>query len=164
MTNLFTLDGRGAQSNPVNRFDKIQRERTPLFYEDPMNPSIKTKFIKVLAKTIVNKVESPDIHLDFSINPYQGCEHGCVYCYARVTHNYWGYSAGLDFESIISAKMNAPQLLESKLKSKKWKASPIMMSGNTDCYQPIERKLEISQKLLQIFWRYRHPVAIVTKK
>jgi DNA repair photolyase len=163
MSELFSIDGRGAQSNPVNRFDKHITEWSPLIYEDPSNPTIKTRYINVRAKTIINKVESPDIQFDYSLNPYQGCEHGCVYCYARVTHNYWGYSAGLDFESIITIKSNAPQLLEQKLKSKKWKASAIMMSGNTDCYQPIERKLQITRKLLQIFWRYRHPVAIVTK-
>lgn len=117
----------------------------------------------VEAKTILNKVESPDIPASWSMNPYQGCEHGCVYCYARNTHPFWGYSAGLDFEQKILVKQKAPKLLEDKLKSKKWKAAPIMLSGNTDCYQPIEKDLEITRQILQILWKYRHPVSIITK-
>jgi len=97
------------------------------------------------------------------MNPYQGCEHGCIYCYARNTHEYWGYSAGLDFERKILYKKNAPQLLEDKLKSKKWEAQNIMLSGNTDCYQPIEKKLEITRKMLQVLLKYKHPVSIITK-
>lgn len=97
------------------------------------------------------------------MNPYQGCEHGCVYCYARNTHRYWGYSAGLDFESIILVKRNAPELLGKALRSKRWQGDPIMLSGNTDCYQPVEKKLGITRRILQVLWEKRHPVGIITK-
>lgn len=125
--------------------------------------SNKTQYIPVFPKTIINKVESPDVGMMYSINPYQGCEHGCVYCYARNAHEYWGYSAGLDFERKILIKKNAPQLLEEKLRHKKWKAHPIVMSGNTDCYQPAEQKFKITRACLEVFLKYKHPVAIITK-
>jgi DNA repair photolyase len=108
-------------------------------------------------------VESPDIGLEYSMNPYQGCEHGCVYCYARNTHPYWGYSAGLDFESKILVKRDAPQLLVKKLSSPSWVAAPIMLSGNTDCYQPVEAKLKITRQMLEVLERFHHPVGIITK-
>jgi DNA repair photolyase len=111
----------------------------------------------------VNKVTSPDIPLSYSLNPYQGCEHGCIYCYARNTHEYYGFSAGLDFESKIIVKKNAPALLEKHLLGKNWNAVPIMLSGNTDCYQPQEKKLEITRRLLKVFAQYHHPVGIITK-
>ncbi len=97
------------------------------------------------------------------MNPYQGCEHGCIYCYARNTHEYWGYSAGLDFERKILYKKNAAILLETKLKSKNWQAQNVMLSGNTDCYQPIEKKIKITRDILKVFLRYKHPVSIITK-
>lgn len=125
--------------------------------------SNKTQYIPVFPKTIVNKVTSPDVGMMYSMNPYQGCEHGCVYCYARNAHEYWGYSAGLDFERKILIKKNALQLLEEKLKNKKWEAYPIVMSGNTDCYQPAEQKFKITRACLEVFLKYRHPVAIITK-
>lgn len=101
--------------------------------------------------------------MNFGINPYQGCEHGCVYCFARNTHPYWGYSAGLDFESVILVKKNAPSLLKKKLSSKSWMGEPVMFSGNTDCYQPIEKKLKISRQCLQIFLDFKNPVGLITK-
>lgn len=157
------LKGRGSQINPHNRFDSKHYGESfhELIHNDETN--IKTKYLKTHAKTIVNVVKSPDISMMYSMNPYQGCEHGCTYCYARNTHQYWGYSAGIDFESIIFVKKNAPELLEKKLKSKNWKAAPIMLSGNTDCYQPIEKKLGITRKILEVYWKYRHPVGIITK-
>ncbi|NND10524.1 MAG: PA0069 family radical SAM protein, partial [Flavobacteriaceae bacterium] len=106
---------------------------------------------------------SPDVGMSYSMNPYQGCEHGCVYCYARNSHEFWGFSAGLDFERRILIKKNAPHLLEQKLKSKNWKACPIVMSGNTDCYQPAEKKFEITRKCLEVFLKYKHPVGIISK-
>lgn len=123
----------------------------------------RTSFLEVFPKTIVNKVASPDIGMEFSMNPYQGCEHGCIYCFARNTHEFWGYSAGLDFERKILVKKNAPQLLEEKIKSKNWKAVTIVMSGNTDCYQPCEKQFEITRSCLEIFLKYKHPVSIITK-
>lgn len=159
------LKGRGTQSDVSNDFlseqlvsehieglDEeflIERPRTELFYESP--------------NKVVNKVTSPDVGMDYSLNPYQGCEHGCIYCYARKTHEYWGFNLGLDFETKLVVKKNAPELLEKHLLQSSWKPKPIILSGNTDCYQPIERKLEITRNLLKVFARYRHPVGIITK-
>ena len=126
-------------------------------------PAGDTQYLPVYPKTILNEVTSPDIPMEYSMNPYQGCEHGCVYCYARNTHPFWGYSAGLDFERKILIKKDAPKLLEKTLRSPKWKATPIMLSGNTDCYQPAEQKYRITRQMLQILWKYRHPVGIITK-
>ncbi|HCW09263.1 MAG TPA: radical SAM protein [Cytophagales bacterium] len=127
----------------------LENPSTQIFFENP--------------KKIINKIESPDLAGMFSLNPYQGCEHGCIYCYARNTHEYYGFSAGLDFESKIIVKKNAPEILEQQLMSKNWNAAPIMLSGNTDCYQPQEKKLEITRKILQVFGKYRHPVSLITK-
>ena len=157
------IKGRGAQINPANRFHNLVYDENPVDWELEEKAEIPTEFIEVYPKTILNKVVSPDIPGDYSMNPYQGCEHGCIYCYARNSHNYWGYSAGLEFESKILVKKNAATLLEAKLKHKNWKATPVMLSGNTDCYQPIEGKLEITRDILKTFWKYRHPVSIITK-
>ncbi len=157
------IKGRGAQINPANRFHNLVYDENPVDWELEDKADIPTDFIEVFPKTILNKVVSPDIPGDYSMNPYQGCEHGCIYCYARNSHNYWGYSAGLEFESKILVKKNAATLLEQKLKHKNWKATPIMLSGNTDCYQPIEGKLEITRDILKTFWKYRHPVSVITK-
>ena len=123
----------------------------------------KTLYLEVFPKTIVNKVTSPDVGMAYSMNMYQGCEHGCIYCYARNSHEYWGYSAGLDFERRILVKKDAPKLLEQLLKKKSWKAQTIVMSGNTDCYQPAEQKFEITRQCLEVFLKYKHPVSIITK-
>lgn len=161
--NLPYKNGRGAQINPRNRF--FSQEKGEDF--DDIDPSgeddLKTKFIEVYPKTIVNKLTSPDVGMYYSLNPYQGCEHGCTYCYARPTHEYWGYSAGTDFERVILVKKNAPELLEEALKKKSWKVQTISISGNTDCYQPCERQYQITRKLLEIMLKYRHPVGIITK-
>ncbi|SCY51413.1 PA0069 family radical SAM protein [Flavobacterium caeni] len=160
--------GRGAQINVPNRFFAHSQETLDDFLnycalegDDPDDN--KTQFLEVFPKTIVNKVDSPDVGMGYSMNVYQGCEHGCIYCYARNSHEYWGYSAGLDFERRILVKKNAPQLLEEKLKSKNWTAHPIVMSGNTDCYQPAERQFQITRQCLEIFLKYKHPVGIITK-
>src|SRR5690606_30906728 len=123
----------------------------------------RTRYLPVFPKTVVNPVKSTDLRMSYSMNPYQGCEHGCIYCYARNSHEYWGYSAGLDFERVILVKETAPALLESKLKGSRWKARTIVLSGNTDCYQPAEKKFGITRKCLEVFLRYRHPVGIITK-
>lgn len=156
-------NGRGAQINPHNRF--FSQEKGDDFDDiDPSEePELKTKFIEVHPKTIVNKLSSPDIGMYYSLNPYQGCEHGCTYCYARPTHEYWGYSAGTDFERVILVKKNAPELLEETLNKKSWKVQTITISGNTDCYQPCERDYQITRRLLEIMLKYRHPVGIITK-
>lgn len=159
--------GQGAQTNPHNRFLEHEKRVDPDYLDylvaEGEKEEHKTNFIEVFPKTIVNKVESPDVHMGWSLNPYQGCEHGCTYCYARNSHEYWGYSAGVDFERVILVKKNAPELLAQTLSKKSWKAAPVTMSGNTDCYQPVERKLEITRQLLEVFWRFRHPVGIISK-
>ncbi len=159
------IKGRGAQHNPHNRYFKQHYERAHEEALDlpPEHEAGRTRFIKVYPKSIVNEVKSPDVGMDFSLNPYQGCEHGCVYCYARNSHEYWGYSAGMDFEKKILVKENAVDLLRQKLDHPAWKPRAIALSGNTDCYQPIERKLGITRALLSTFLEYRHPVGIITK-
>lgn len=158
------FSGRGAQVNPHNRFIKNSyvQEFSEMIDEEMLQEE-QTQYIEVFPKTIVNKVKSPDIQGMYSMNPYQGCEHGCLYCYARTTHEYWGYSSGLDFERKILVKKNAPELLEKAFQKKNWEASPIMLSGNTDCYQPIERKLGITRKILEVCLKYKHPVSLITK-
>lgn len=154
--NSTYLHGRGAQFNPNSPFEQLLKDEYLLVNTD-------TRHIPTHPKTIVNKVESPDIPLPYSINPYQGCEHGCVYCYARNTHPYWGYSAGLDFEKNILIKENVPQLLRAFLDKKNYQVGPIMLSGNTDCYQPAEQKYLLTRKILEICLEYRQPVGIITK-
>lgn len=156
--------GRGAQKQLKNRFlmhEYVQEhlEGIDEFDQDAPGP----KYLPIFPKTIVNKVTSPDVGMDYSINPYQGCEHGCIYCYARNSHEYWGYNPGLDFERVILYKENAPKLLEKHFQNPNWQPKTIVLSGNTDCYQPLERKLEITRSLLQVFQTYKNPVGIITK-
>ncbi len=158
------IKGRGAQYNPVNPYLKQEYVAEHIEgLDEPMLSDSKTVFLKEYPRKIVNKVESPDIGLSYSLNPYQGCEHGCVYCYARNTHQYWGYGAGLDFERKIIVKENAPQTLASQLESKSWQVMPIMLAGNTDCYQPIEARKKLTRQILEVLLQYRHPVSIITK-
>lgn len=162
------IKGRGAQQNTHNRFFELSYETRNDFLEfcridGEEADNNKTQYLPIFPKTIVNKVASPDIGMAYSMNPYQGCEHGCIYCYARNTHEFWGYSAGLDFERKILIKEDAPKLLEAKLKSKNWRACTIVLSGNTDCYQPAEKKFKITRACLEVFYKYRHPVGIITK-
>ncbi len=159
------IKGRGAQNRPDNRFQKssISREHVEGIDEFTHLVPPKTEILYESPKQIVNKIKSPDVGMAYSLNPYQGCEHGCVYCYARTTHEFWGYNSGLDFESKIIVKKNAAALLEKTLLKQSWKVQPIVLSGNTDCYQPIEQKLRITRSLLQVFADYRHPVGIITK-
>ncbi|PQJ78999.1 PA0069 family radical SAM protein [Polaribacter porphyrae] len=162
------IKGRGAQINIHNRFFKEEHVIRDDFLnyceaEQESAENNKTSYLEIYPKTILNKVDSPDIGFKYSMNPYQGCEHGCIYCYARNTHEYWGYSAGLDFERKILYKANAAELLEKKLKNKNWKVENIMFSGNTDCYQPIEKKLKITRKMLQVLLKLKHPVSMITK-
>lgn len=157
-----TVKGQGAQHNPNQRFTKHFYEKNE--YMDELEEEIaKTEFIEVFPKTIVNKVVSPDLDFDYSMNPYQGCEHGCSYCYARPTHEYWNYSAGIDFERKILVKKSAPQLLEFFFQKKGYIPKTIVLSGNTDCYQPCEAKFEITRKLLEVCLKYKNPVGIITK-
>lgn len=155
--------GRGAQLNVHNRFlkQRVVQEHIEMI-DEPLLLDEKTELIETHPKTILNKVESPDV-MGLSMNPYQGCEHGCIYCYARNAHEYWGYSAGLDFERKIIVKRNAAELLEKALSNPKHQPEPIMFSGNTDCYQPVERKLGITRKMLEVLLKYKHPAAMITK-
>lgn len=159
------IRGRGAQINTKNPFlsQELVVEHVEGLDEPLRQEKVLSQFFYDHPKKIVNKVDSPDLAYAYSINPYQGCEHGCAYCYARNSHTYWGFSAGLDFESKIIVKSNAPELLEKYFQNKRWRPQPIMMSGNTDCYQPIERKMELTRRLLKVFLRYGAPVGIVTK-
>lgn len=162
------LKGRGAQKNVHNRFFENRHETLDEYLnfceaEGEEADSNRTKYMEVFPKTFVNKVDSPDVGMMYSANPYQGCEHGCVYCYARNSHEYWGYGAGLDFERNILFKRNAPKLLEEKITSKNWQGSTIVFSGNTDCYQPLERKLEITRKCLEVMLKWKHPTGIISK-
>ena len=150
--------GQGAQRNEINRFEKYTFEP-----EEDDFLKTKTTFTEVFPKTIVNEVKSPDIRMEYSVNPYQGCEHGCSYCFARPTHEFWGFSAGTDFERKIMVKKNAPELLENFFQKRNYVPKTITLSGNTDCYQPAERQFEITRKLLKLCLDYRHPVSILTK-
>ncbi|RED93881.1 PA0069 family radical SAM protein [Marinoscillum furvescens] len=159
------IKGKGAQYNPSNPFsqqaigqyhdegiDEYTHEERPaleLFYETPKN--------------VISTNNSPDLKLPYSVNPYQGCEHGCVYCYARNSHTYWGFSAGLDFESKLIIKKNVASQLASQIQNPRWKVQPIMLSGNTDCYQPIEKKLGLTRQVLEVMLKYRCPVSIISK-
>lgn len=150
--------GRGAQINPTSKYESLRYDNT-----SDQEAEFPTEYIEVRPKTILNKVDSPDIGFSFSLNPYQGCEHGCVYCYARNTHPYWGYSAGMDFERKILIKKDAPQLLADTIKKKSWKTVPLMLAGNTDIYQPAEQTYQITRQILEVCWKYRYPVSLITK-
>lgn len=158
------MKGRGAQYNPQNPY--LKQEYVAEHVEgldEPLLSNSKTEFIPEFPKKVVNKVDSPDVGLGYSLNPYQGCEHGCVYCYARNSHQYWGYGAGLDFERKIIVKENAPEMLAKQLESPNWQVMPIMLAGNTDCYQPIEAKKRLTRRILEVLLQYRHPVSLITK-
>jgi DNA repair photolyase len=157
-----SVRGRGAGSNPGNRFVPLQLERDA-DWDPSEDPALTTVFLQDHSKSIINYNDSPDIGFDASINPYRGCEHGCIYCYARPTHEYLGFSAGLDFESRIMVKEHAPELLRKELSSPRWKPQVIAMSGVTDCYQPVERRLKLTRRCLEVLAEFRNPVVIVTK-
>jgi len=156
--------GRGAQINTTNRFLKNQQVREHVEgIDDWTEKQEATQYIEQEAKSLVNKVDSPDVGMYYSMNPYAGCEHGCIYCYARNTHEYWGYSAGLDFERKIMIKINAAQLLRKFLMHPQWESVPISISGNTDCYQPAEQKYRLTRSLLQVCNEFNQPVGLITK-
>jgi DNA repair photolyase len=156
---------RGAGSNPPNRFAKLSIDLEPeaLLDDDGAPIPTRTQFLQDDTQSIISWNESPDIPFNAGLNPYRGCEHGCAYCFARPTHEYLGFSAGLEFESKIVVKENAPELLRAQLSKKSWEPQIIAMSGVTDCYQPIERKLELTRRCLAVLAEFRNPVAIITK-
>ena len=156
------LRGRGAVGNPANRFEPIQLERDA-DWDPAEDPAPATKFFRDSTGTIINYNDSPDIGFRASLNPYRGCEHGCIYCYARPSHAYQGLSAGLDFETQIFAKHDAAALLETELAKPGYQCKPIMLGANTDPWQPIERQLRITRAVLEVLVRARHPVHVITK-
>ena len=156
--------GRGASWNPQNRFETLEYVVDEDAHVDPgEEPPPKTIYMRDPTRTIIATNDSPDVSFEASINPYRGCEHGCIYCFARPSHEYLGFSAGLDFESKILVKEDAPELLREELASPKWKPKTIVISGVTDCYQPIERKLQITRRCLEVLADFRNPVGILTK-
>jgi DNA repair photolyase len=160
--NQPAVHGRGAAENPANRFERIVYERDP-DWDEADDPAPKTQFFRDATASIITYNDSPDVGFDASINPYRGCEHGCIYCYARPYHEYLGFSAGLDFETKIVVKENAPELLRRELLSPKWHPRVLAMSGVTDPYQPIERRLKLTRRCLEVLAEFRNPVAIITK-
>jgi DNA repair photolyase len=156
------IRGRGASNNPPNRF-------TPLYYVreqdwiDEDDPAPKTQVLRDTSRSILSRNDSPDVGFDVSVNPYRGCEHGCIYCYARPTHEYLGFSAGLEFESNILIKQDAAELLKQALRSPRWQPQPIALSGITDPYQPLERRLQLTRQCLDVLREFRNPVVIITK-
>ena len=157
---LLPTRGRGAITNPSGRFERIEANYEP----DPdAAPQLKTQFFEDRSKNIISYNDSPDVCFTASLNPYRGCEHGCIYCFARPTHEYLGLSSGLDFETKIFVKLAAPQLLRAELMTKKWEPQVVVMSGVTDCYQPFEKQFGITRQCLEIFHEFKNPIAIITK-
>ena len=156
------IRGRGAADNPPNRFERIQLERDADWNPED-DPLPRTQFFKDRSQTIIATNESPDVGFEASINPYRGCEHGCSYCYARPFHEYLGFSSGLDFETKIMVKEDAPKLLRAALSSPKWQPKTLAMSGVTDPYQPVERRFKLTRGCLEVLAEFRNPVSIVTK-
>ncbi len=162
------IRGRGASWSPANRFEKLHIDVTD---KDIVEPGVdfqetarsSTQYFRDGTRTIITRNTSPDVGFETSLNPYRGCEHGCIYCYARPTHEYLGFSAGLDFESKIMVKSNAPELLRAELESPRWQPQTLVLSGVTDPYQPIEKKLKITRRCLEVLAQFRNPVGIITK-
>ncbi len=158
---LPTLRGRGAHWNPPNRFERLHVDRDA--WTDPDDPPPRTELLRDSSRSILSYNDAPDVGFDVGLNPYRGCSHGCAYCYARPTHEYLGLSAGLDFESRIVVKQDAPELLRAALSSRRWEPKAIGMSGVTDPYQPVERRLRLTRRCLEVLADFRNPVQIVTK-
>src|SRR5262245_54392372 len=160
--------GRGASWSPANRIEKLHVDLNDLDVVDgdpgtEERPRRGTQYFRDGTKSVITRNHSPDVGFETSLNPYRGCEHGCIYCYARPTHEYLGFSAGLDFESKIMVKTNAPELLRVELESPSWEPQTLVLSGVTDPYQPVERKLRITRHCLEVLAKFRNPVAIITK-
>jgi DNA repair photolyase len=152
------LRGRGSERDPPSRFDELHVE-----LDDAEPGPAPTRFYRDASRSVLAENDSPDVGFRWSLNPYRGCEHGCAYCYARPTHEYLGFSAGLDFERRIMVKTDAPALLRRTLASPRWTGETIALSGNTDCYQPVERRLRVTRACLEVLAEARNPVAVVTK-
>src|SRR6516162_2771171 len=160
---LPLIHGRGATLNPANRFEALHCESDEWCESEAAQPKIQTQFLRDDSQTVISYNNSPDVGFDASINPYRGCEHGCAYCYARPTHEYLGFSAGLDFETRIMVKEDAPELLHRELMSSRWQPQPLALSGVTDPYQPIERRLKLTRRCLEVLVEFRNPAVLITK-
>ena len=160
-TPLPVVRGRGTPSNPPNRFQRLHVDRSG--WQDPDDPGPRTRLLVDASRSILSHNDSPDVGFDVGLNPYRGCEHGCAYCYARPNHEYLGMSAGLDFESRILVKREAPDLLREELAAPSWEPRTIMLSGVTDAYQPVERRLRLTRRCVEVLAEFRNPVAITTK-
>jgi DNA repair photolyase len=157
------MGGRGASGNPPNRFERLRYEADPELNGEALDPAPKTQFLKDASRSIISYNESPDLGYEAGLNPYRGCEHGCAYCYARPYHEYLGFSAGLDFETKILVKEKAPELLRETLSSPRWQPKVVTLSGVTDPYQPVERRMGLTRRCLEVFGEFRNPVQVVTK-
>ena len=163
LPNLPILHGRGTSANAPNRFDKIEFEPDGDHLDAEETVSVQTVFYRDSSRSLIATNDSPDLGFDKSVNPYRGCEHGCIYCYARPTHEWLGFSAGIDFETKIMVKENAPQLLRDELASPRWEPTTLTISGVTDCYQPAERRFRLTRGCLQVLREFKNPVGIITK-
>ncbi len=157
------IRGRGATDNPTNRFELLQYEPAEVDCPAEDRPAPATQFLRDQSRSIIATNDSPDVGFDASINPYRGCEHGCIYCYARPTHEYLGFSAGLDFETKILVKEEAPALLRRELAAPRWRPRVLGLCGVTDPYQPIERRLRLTRRCLEVLAEFRNPAAVITK-
>ena len=158
------IHGRGAGFNPPNRFERLEYEPDPACIDpDDPEPWRTTRYFRDSARSILVRNSSPDVPFDVGLNPYRGCSHGCAYCFARPNHEYIGLSAGLDFETRIFVKEDAPALLRAALQSRRWQPETIVMSGVTDPYQPAERRFRITRGCLEVLAEFRNPIAIITK-
>lgn len=155
--------GRGTTLNPANRYERMHVETDPAEPLEPETTDEPTQFYRDTSRSVLAENASPDVGFRFSLNPYRGCEHGCTYCYARPSHEYLGFSAGLDFERRIMVKEDAPELLRATFRSPRWKPEVVALSGNTDCYQPVERRLGITRRCVEVFAEFRNPVSVITK-
>jgi DNA repair photolyase len=155
------LPGRGTALNPENRYEQVHVEPDPDI--DDEVPPAPTVYYRDTSRSVLAENDSPDVGFRFSLNPYRGCEHGCIYCYARPSHEYLSFSAGIDFERRIMVKLDAPDLLRRALDSPRWQPQVVALSGNTDCYQPAERALRLTRRCLEVFAEFRNPVSITTK-
>lgn len=163
MSNPAPVRGRGAAENPASRFIRLYHERDDQCWTDPDDPAPATRFYRDAARTALNRVDSDAMPFGWSLNPYRGCEHGCAYCYARPAHERLGFSAGLDFETRVLVKEDAPELLEAELGAPSWEPAAVALSGVTDPYQPVERRLCLTRRCLAVFARFRNPVALISK-
>jgi DNA repair photolyase len=156
--------GRGTSLNPANRYESLHVETDPDEPRDHVDTEdVPTQFYRDTSRSVLAENASPDVGFRFSLNPYRGCEHGCSYCYARPSHEYLGFSAGLDFERRIMVKDDAPELLRATFRSKRWQPEVVALSGNTDCYQPVERRLKLTRRCVEVFAEFRNPVSVITK-